>query len=87
MRGEGLPGAIEAVVGGGSSPHARGGPPPTIPRNGASAHPRMRGEGEDQTRNAWTPLGSSPHARGGLEGAGCFLEEGGLIPACAGRAS
>ncbi len=51
------------------------------------AHPRMRGEGATPPTATLEAPGSSPHARGGRREAVPLPHAGGLIPACAGRAT
>ena len=69
----------------GSSPLARGLPPPCYPGTpGPGDHPRSRGVYSDNGETAWLPLGSSPLARG-LLGHGLLVEgRERIIPARAG---
>ena len=55
-------------------------------RTAPRAHPRMRGECQAEAPSKPAIRGSSPHARGGLRCRQGWANEGGLIPACAGRA-
>ena len=57
---------------------------PSVPSACGRAHPRMRGEHVRILACTSLAAGSSPHARGALEDMFLPLEQGRLIPACAG---
>ena len=87
MRGEGRPAFGLELLGGGSSPHARGGLGGVLVR---AVDPRLipacAGRACDNPMRDIRGYGSSPHARGGRGSPAVPRCQSRLIPACAGRA-